>query len=160
MNFKYFQIQKWMLQRGRAEKVDEKNWVACVVFMFPSWVMILKLSEKVFFFQFCANLSKNVLRDDTHLTSMKIVQFSRHPTPLSIYVQNSSTPWNFDVQFQTTPPLSKWYRACERTKSKQKQNQVKSHSNWPRVLSFGLAPQTVSLKDDFTVWRQREDSCQ
>ena len=23
-NFKYFQIQKWMLQAGRAEKVDEK----------------------------------------------------------------------------------------------------------------------------------------
>ena len=24
MNFKYFQIQKWILQAGRAEKVDEK----------------------------------------------------------------------------------------------------------------------------------------
>ena len=24
MNFKYFQIQKWMLQAGRTEKVDEK----------------------------------------------------------------------------------------------------------------------------------------
>ena len=24
MNFKYFQIQKWMLQAGRAEKLDEK----------------------------------------------------------------------------------------------------------------------------------------
>ena len=28
------------------------------------------------------------------------------------------------------------HRACERTKSKQKQNQVTSHSNWPRDLLF------------------------
>ena len=35
MNLKYFQIQKWMLQADRAEKVDEKNGVICVVFMFP-----------------------------------------------------------------------------------------------------------------------------
>ena len=34
---------------------------------------------------------------------------------------------------------------CERTKSKQKQNQVTSHSNWPRFLLFDLAfsPQTM-----------------
>ena len=32
------------------------------------------------------------------------------------------------------------HRACEWTKSKQKQNQIKSHSNWPRVLLlFNLA---------------------
>ena len=30
------------------------------------------------------------------------------------------------------------HRAIEQTKSKQKQNQVKSHSNWPRVLVFEL----------------------
>ena len=35
MNWKYFQIQNWMLQT---------DGVICVVFMFPSWVMILKLS--------------------------------------------------------------------------------------------------------------------
>ena len=29
MNFEYFQIQKWMLQTVRAEKIDEKNWVIC-----------------------------------------------------------------------------------------------------------------------------------
>ena len=32
------------------------------------------------------------------------------------------------------------HRACERTKSKQKQNQVMSHSNWPWALLFDLAP--------------------
>ena len=87
----------------------------------------------------------------------KLSNFQDPPPHLSIYVQNSSTPLTLDVQFQTTPLLPKWYRACERMKSKQKQNQVKSHSNWQRVLFFGLAPQTISLKDYFTVWRQRED---
>ena len=41
-----------MLQTGRAEKLDEKNGVICVVFMFPSWVMTLKLSKKCMFFNF------------------------------------------------------------------------------------------------------------
>ena len=36
MNFEYFQIQKLMLQTVRAEKVDEKNGVICLVSMFPS----------------------------------------------------------------------------------------------------------------------------
>ena len=36
MNFEYFQIQKRIIQTVRAEKVDEKNGVICLVFMFPS----------------------------------------------------------------------------------------------------------------------------
>ena len=40
------------------EKVDEKNGVICLVSMFPSWIMVLKLSKKVHFLQFCADLSK------------------------------------------------------------------------------------------------------
>ena len=43
MNFEYFQIQKWMLQTVRAEKLDENNGVIYLVSMFPSWVMVLKL---------------------------------------------------------------------------------------------------------------------
>ena len=58
MNFEYFQIQKWILQTVRSEKVDEKNGVICLVSMFLSWVMVLKLSKKVHFLQFCADLSK------------------------------------------------------------------------------------------------------
>ena len=46
-----------MLQTVRAEKVD-KNGVICLVSMLPSWVMVLKLSKKVDFLQFCADLSK------------------------------------------------------------------------------------------------------
>ena len=45
--------------------------------------------------------------------------------------------------------------ACERTKSKQKQNQVKLHSNWPQVLLIDLAhKQCNGIKDGLTVWRQ------
>ena len=32
MNFDYFQIQKWMLQKVRAKKVDEKNGKICIFF--------------------------------------------------------------------------------------------------------------------------------
>ena len=57
-NFKYFQIQKRRLRAGTAEKVDEKNGVICVVFIFPSWVMVFKLSKKVHFFKFVLNSAK------------------------------------------------------------------------------------------------------
>ena len=45
--FYYFQILKWMLQTFRAKKVDEKNGVICLVSLFPSWYVVLKLSKKV-----------------------------------------------------------------------------------------------------------------
>ena len=57
MNFDYFQIQKWMLQTVRVEKIDEKNEVIFLFFMFPYWVMTLKLSKKVHFLQFRAEFS-------------------------------------------------------------------------------------------------------
>ena len=46
------------------------------------------------------------------------------------------------------------HHVYEQTKSKQKQNQIMSHSNWPRVVDTDNA--IVSLKDDFTVWRQSQ----
>ena len=36
MNFDHFQIPKWMLQTVRVGKVDEKDGVICLVFMFRS----------------------------------------------------------------------------------------------------------------------------
>ena len=39
------------------------------------------------------------------MKSMKIIQFSRPPPPLSIYVQYSTNPLTLDVKFQTNPPL-------------------------------------------------------
>ena len=47
-----------MLQTVRAEKVDAKNGVICLVSKFSSWVMVLKFSKKVHFLQFCADLSQ------------------------------------------------------------------------------------------------------
>ena len=47
-----------MLQTVRAEEVDEKSGVICLVSIFPSCVMVFKLSKKVNLFQFCADLSK------------------------------------------------------------------------------------------------------
>ena len=58
MNFEYVQIQKWLLQTDKVEKVDEKNGIIYLVSMFPSWVGVIKLSKKVHFLQFWAEISK------------------------------------------------------------------------------------------------------
>ena len=58
MKFEYFQIQNWILQTVRSQKVDEKTGVICLFSMLPSWVMVLKLSKKGRFLQFCADLCK------------------------------------------------------------------------------------------------------
>ena len=50
--------QKSVLETVRGEKVVEKNVVICLVSMFSSWLMVLKLSKKVHFLQFCADLSR------------------------------------------------------------------------------------------------------
>ena len=42
MNFKYFQIQKWMLKAGRAEKVDVK-----VIYIYAFERSCFVLSENV-----------------------------------------------------------------------------------------------------------------
>ena len=57
MNFENFQIQKWMLHTVRVEKADGKNGVIWLSSMFPFWVVVLKLSKKLHFLQFCADLS-------------------------------------------------------------------------------------------------------
>ena len=47
-----------MLQTVRAEKADENIGVICLVSMFPSRVMILKLYKRVHFCNFFADLCK------------------------------------------------------------------------------------------------------
>ena len=59
MNFGNFQIQKWISQAARAQIVDQKNLVICLISFFLSWVMVLKLSKIVHFLQIFADLSKN-----------------------------------------------------------------------------------------------------
>ena len=58
MNFGNFQIQKWISETVRAQKVDEKNRLFCLISFFPSSVMTLKLPRIVHFLQICAALSK------------------------------------------------------------------------------------------------------
>ena len=52
INFDILQIQKWISQTVRAQKINEK------IGSFPSWVGVLKLSKIVHFLYICANLSK------------------------------------------------------------------------------------------------------
>ena len=58
INFDYFQIQKWILQINRVEKVDEENRVICLVSMLVSCLMVYELCKIVHFFQLCADLQK------------------------------------------------------------------------------------------------------
>ena len=60
VNFQYFQIKKAVQIKKRVQNVDAKNEVTCIFSMFPSWVMVLKLSKKVHILQYCGDLSKKL----------------------------------------------------------------------------------------------------
>ena len=45
-------MQKWGSETVRAQKIDEKNGVISVLFISPSWFMVLKLSNILSFLQF------------------------------------------------------------------------------------------------------------
>ena len=68
-----------LFQTFRSEKVDEKNGVICLVFMFFSWVIVLKLSKKVHFLQFCADLST----ESRSIKAIFIYVFGRYRYALS-----------------------------------------------------------------------------
>ena len=76
-----------------------------LIFIILYYITLLLLSKSIFFSGFIhfATIEKYffALRDDTHMTSMKIGQFSRTSTLLSSYFQNSFTHLTSDVQFQT-----------------------------------------------------------
>ena len=55
INFGNFQIQKWISQTVRVQKIDEKNGVICLI-SFPSYV--LKFPKIVHFLQTCADCKK------------------------------------------------------------------------------------------------------
>ena len=65
----------------------------------------------------------------------KLSNFPDPLPPVHLHQKRFLTPWPRTSSFMEQQP----HRACERTKSKQKQYQVKSHSNWLRVLLFDLA---------------------
>ena len=56
MNFEYFQILKLMLQKKEIKKWSD------LVLMSPSLVMVIKIPKKVHFLQFCADLSKKLIK--------------------------------------------------------------------------------------------------
>ena len=57
-DFLVFSNSEMNITTARLEKGRRENRVICLVSMFPSWVMVLELSKKVRFLQFCADLSK------------------------------------------------------------------------------------------------------
>ena len=67
---------------------------------------------------------------------MSNFQDPTHPWPSTSKIFSPPRPWTYRLQ-QTMEQQP--HQACERTKSKQKQNQVMSFSNWPRALLFDLA---------------------
>ena len=86
------------------------------------WNLNKRITKKSFNCS-CMHIS-HTLRDDTHMT----LPPSLPPSTPTL----KRTP----LLLPSTAPPS---RACEPMKSKQKQNQVMPHSNWPRVLLFDLA---------------------
>ena len=65
-----------MSQTVRAEKKNGKNWVIYLDPMFPYRGMVLKLSKKVHFLHFCADLSKklSILKQFTYMQLKGLVE--------------------------------------------------------------------------------------
>ena len=94
------------------------------------------------------------------MTSMKNVQSSRPSLPLSIYVRNSFTPLTLNIQFQTTSPSLQMIPCMwtNEIKAKTKPSHITFKLTMRSILRFSPTNNVVvSLKDDFTVWRQKED---
>ena len=58
MIFYNFEIQQWISQIVRAQKVDVKIRIICLISFSTSWVMVLKLSKILNFLQIFADISK------------------------------------------------------------------------------------------------------
>ena len=91
----------------------------------------------------------------------KVSNFQDSPPPLSIYVQNYLTPLTLDVQFQTIlPPLLQMilYMWTNEIKTKAKSNHITLKFTMRSILRFSPKNNAMlSLKDGFTVWRQKLD---
>ena len=53
-------MQKWNIQRDRAQRVDEKNGVICLVIMFALGDMVMKMSKMAHFLYFLLIIAKSV----------------------------------------------------------------------------------------------------
>ena len=82
------------------------------------------------------------------MTSIKIAYFSRPSHSLSIYVQDSSTPYILDNQCQTNHlQMITNQLTYQLTWLSWKDNQLTYKQSW------------LSLRDDFTVWRSGSAWC-
>ena len=100
MNFEFFQIQKWILQTVRLEKVDEKNRVICLVSMLSSWVMVFKLSKKCIFCNFVLTSARNLSRFK-QFTYMHLKGLVTHFQKLMLFIMlwlTVSMVWVFEVE--------------------------------------------------------------
>ena len=52
LNFEDLEMQKWNIPMDRSQKVDEKNDVICLVFVFIPGVMVIKMSRMTHFLYF------------------------------------------------------------------------------------------------------------
>ena len=86
MNFENFQIQKWISQTVRAQKADEKNGVICLVYLFPSGVVILIVAEIVSLLQFCTDVSKKSNPVDTGRKLNVLCTFNLRPVSTGKFV--------------------------------------------------------------------------
>ena len=59
LNFEGLEMQKWNIPTDRAQRVDGKNGVICLVIMFTPQVMVIKMSKMAHFLYFLLMPSKN-----------------------------------------------------------------------------------------------------
>ena len=73
LNFEGLEMQKGNIPTDRAQKVNEKNAVICLLIMFTPQFMVIKRSKNSLFFVFSADVSKILVTVWT-----KYLQFGRN----------------------------------------------------------------------------------
>ena len=58
LNFEGFEMRKWNIPTDTAQRVDQKNVVICLIIMFTSGVMVIKMSKMAHFLEISADDSK------------------------------------------------------------------------------------------------------
>ena len=58
LSFEGLETQKWNIPAGRAQRLDEKNGVICLVILFTPRAIIIKMTQIGLFFVFSADESK------------------------------------------------------------------------------------------------------
>ena len=59
LNFEGFEMQKWNIPADRAQRVDEKNGIMCLVIMFTPSSIVIKMSKMAHFLYFLLIALKN-----------------------------------------------------------------------------------------------------